>query len=451
MVKINEYKTYEGSDCFLGCIQNYLLLYQNLVDECNIFFEGNGFDLTYILNEDDKYSIKFKAHINESVYKYCDKYGVKLQKKKFKDIKVADKELLEDLKKNHIVIKLNAENLKYNDVFKYSFSVTHYINLLSYDFNKNRAYISDGFIPKYPREIYQGWYNYKDLRYAREKVEYEYIVVEKDSLQDIYEKLNKCEVNKRLYNCVIDNIRRYIRGGKDKDAYHGIDAIEHFIDKISGLVVDDAEEFLYNNYKIPIPEYNSIAEYIFSKLNSVGVNVSDVLEKSILINNEDKCIVRRDLKKLAFNRFINKYKGCNINNSKYLLPILSVPNIDDEEFINFDSSGNLSVNNYGQIRFEDLNRKYITVFAHPNENKLEILSKYFYQNQIVDGIEINKRNRHCEKDKILKFVRSHNMFYTIGSDDHGDHLYTYEDINYYKLNSIEFKKILKLVMRREEL
>ena len=41
MVKINEYKTYEGSDCFLGCIQNYLLLYQNLVDECNIFFEGN--------------------------------------------------------------------------------------------------------------------------------------------------------------------------------------------------------------------------------------------------------------------------------------------------------------------------------------------------------------------------------------------------------------------------
>lgn len=43
------------------------------------------------------------------------------------------------------------------------------------------------------------------------------------------------------------------------------------------------------------------------------------------------------------------------------------------------------------------------------------------------------------------------MFYTIGSDDHGDHLYTYEDINYYKLNSIEFKKILKLVMRREEL
>ncbi|HBI7045518.1 TPA: PHP domain-containing protein [Clostridium perfringens] len=215
--------------------------------------------------------------------------------------------------------------------------------------------------------------------------------------------------------------------------------------------INDFKEFLYNNYKIPIPEYNSIAEYIFSKLNSVGVNVSDVLEKSILINNEDKCIVRRDLKKLAFNRFINKYKGCNINNSKYLLPILSVPNIDDEEFINFDSSGNLSVNNYGQIRFEDLNRKYITVFAHPNENKLEILSKYFYQNQIVDGIEINKRNRHCEKDKILKFVRSHNIFYTIGSDDHGDHLYTYEDINYYKLNSIEFKKILKLVMRREEL
>lgn len=271
MVKINEYKTYEVSDCFLGCIQNYLLLYQNLVDECNIFFEGNGFDLTYILNEDDKYSIKFKAHINESVYKYCDKYGVKLQKKKFKDIKVADKELLEDLKKNHIVIKLNAENLKYNDVFKYSFSVTHYINLLSYDFNKNRAYISDGFIPKYPREIYQGWYNYKDLRYAREKVEYEYIVVEKDSLQDIYEKLNKCEVNKRLYNCVIDNIRRYIRGGKDKDAYHGIDAIEHFIDKISGLVVDDAEEFSKNIYKIHL------------KLGVNGfINIKSLLAKTIL-------------------------------------------------------------------------------------------------------------------------------------------------------------------------
>ena len=77
---------------------------------------------------------------------------------------------------------------------------------------------------------------------------------------------------------------------------------------------------------------------------------------------------RMEYKKKRFEKLRSKYTECekNIYNTRFLLSMLAVREVDDDWW-GEPSSGSLSVNSYGQLKINELNEKYLTIFAHPTE------------------------------------------------------------------------------------
>lgn len=262
---------------------------------------------------------------------------------------------------------------------------------------------------------------------------------------------SRCHILKYFINPYDAEIRDEI--DKNKKAYwnraekhiecmHNNMAIkEIFRENELSISIEEFKDYLIANYEIPIPEYITFANYIYDKINKKDVTVEDIIEKMIYYNRFDECLERKKLKNLAIERLINK--KVNLNTSEVLMRVLAIPSIDDELYKGYQNSGNLSVNKFGQIKINDMCKKGVTVFAHPNENKINIIKKFIQEERFITGIELNKRNNHCSKEKIIETAKSMNIFYTIGSDDHGEHQYTYEEMQFYRYNIDEFKKFFE--------
>jgi len=129
--------------------------------------------------------------------------------------------------------------------------------------------------------------------------------------------------------------------------------------------------------------------YIISKTKDYFNNF-DILELQEEYNKKDECIERKILKEKIFKKIRNKYKEEDSHSVRMLLSILGVREVDDDWF-NFEPSGSISVNSYGQIKIEEINHKYLTVFAHPTESKLDVVNKII-KNTGIKAVEINVRN-----------------------------------------------------------
>ena len=124
--------------------------------------------------------------------------------------------------------------------------------------------------------------------------------------------------------------------------------------------------------------------------------------------------------------------------------MLAVREVDDDWWDN-PSSGSLSVNSYGQLKIEELNKKYYTFFAHPTESSLEVVDRIIKENKNIIGMELNRR---CEYNQINKFdeiLAKNGMLKIIGSDSHDNSLQFYDDMNFYRIKSNEILKILNKI------
>lgn len=229
--------------------------------------------------------------------------------------------------------------------------------------------------------------------------------------------------------------------------------IQYFIKKYNMNFSMEGYEKYLNTCPRKIYEYNSIMHYLMIEFKKNNISNWDILEKVKEWNLKDKCIIRRQLKIKAYDKYKEKYHNItdSDNNFRFFHNLLAVRGADDDFYSDFPCMGDLSVNNFGELQLESLNDKSITVFAHPSEDKLYLLKKLKKKNNNVCGMELNKRCLYKDIDSFYKVQKELNMIKLVGSDLHDiDDLSLYSDMSFYKIRGDEIKKIMEKYKKYRE-
>lgn len=193
-----------------------------------------------------------------------------------------------------------------------------------------------------------------------------------------------------------------------------------------------------------VPEYTTLCEYLMNKLQKKNITNFDIFKLFIKYNEKDVCENRRKLKQKRYEILKEKYKfqKGNFYNTRFLLSLLAVREVDDDWF-DAPSSGSLSVNSYGQLKIDEINEKYNIFFAHPSENSLSVVEKIIASKKNIIGLEHNIRNKYQNVERFNDLLTKYNLYKIVGSDSHDDTLQFYQDLEFYKISSKDFKDIVE--------
>ena len=199
----------------------------------------------------------------------------------------------------------------------------------------------------------------------------------------------------------------------------------------------------YLNENEMVPEYDTLCNYIMDKFKEKGITTFDVLNLLEKYNKKDCYKDRKLFKEKRYKKLREKYCETENNyfNTRFLLSMLAVREVDDDWW-NKPSSGSLSVNSYGQLKIEDLNTKFTTIFAHPTESKLNVVEDILKTKTSIIGLEKNIRNEYKDSSNFDKLIEKNKLIRIMGSDSHDDSLVFYDNMEFFKIKSSEFLKII---------
>ncbi len=162
------------------------------------------------------------------------------------------------------------------------------------------------------------------------------------------------------------------------------------------LSFDRYVNFLKENM-INIFDYSTLMKYIYHELKRRGVSIWDVYKMCCYYNNEDDCGERKQLVKNALDKFYQKNKNKYIEENSYKLSkILAIVEVDDSDYPDYRPFGNLTVNQYGQVKVGELENCGFNILAHPNR---EQITRYLINRNIFSGIELNYRSTDKENEQ----------------------------------------------------
>lgn len=209
--------------------------------------------------------------------------------------------------------------------------------------------------------------------------------------------------------------------------------------------LEDYEKYL-QTLKNPIYEYKTLIEYIKIQFDKNKISNWNVLKKMRFYNNRDKCLERKNKKIEIFNILENKYKSYvdSDYNFRFFHNLLAMKDMDDDFFKDYAMVGDLSVNSFGALKLEELNKNNLTIFAHPSENKLSLLNDLLLLNDNVSGMELNKRCKYSDINNFYDKLSELNMLLTKGSDAHDISSNLYDDMDFY---NVDKKKIIDLIKK----
>lgn len=192
-----------------------------------------------------------------------------------------------------------------------------------------------------------------------------------------------------------------------------------------------------------LPEYDTLCNYLSKKFETAQLTNFDILDSLEEYNNFDCYEDRRKFKNIRFKRLREKYnfEKKNYFDSHFLLSMLAVREVDDDWWPS-PSSGSLSVNSYGQLKLNELNKEFMTFWAHPTESKLSIVNDNIKQNKNLIGLEKNIRNEYKNLRNFDSTISNNNLYKIIGSDSHDNKNNYYDDMTFYKMDSQELKGII---------
>jgi len=202
----------------------------------------------------------------------------------------------------------------------------------------------------------------------------------------------------------------------------------------------------YKKYLIDnklVPEYDTLCSYLIKKFKDKKVNCFEVLTLLEKYNQLDPYLDRKQLKEKQYLRLRGKYpeEESNYYNTRFLLSMLAPKKVDDDWW-DKPSSGSLSVNSFGQLHIGELNEKYHIYFAHPEEKSLKVVEDIIKSKSNIVGMELNIRSEYENIDNFYQVLNKYNMIKTIGSDSHDASLKFYDNLDFYKIESNEIKKMI---------
>lgn len=202
--------------------------------------------------------------------------------------------------------------------------------------------------------------------------------------------------------------------------------------------IDDYWKFIKKKEET-VPDYPTIVEYIYSQLCKYEISIWDVYNKAVAFNELDPCITRKLKKTAALKRFYDKYSNKEIStNYRKLKPILAPLGIDDDDFPEYESSGSLSVNEYGQIPILKLINSGINVLAHPDIKKINCIDELL-EVSCIAGVEVNWHNQQYANNLIYKRAKDVSALITRGSDKHSYKSEEYDDLGFYDMSYEELR------------
>lgn len=212
------------------------------------------------------------------------------------------------------------------------------------------------------------------------------------------------------------------------------------------------KEFL-NSCRRPIPEYSTLMAYLLKILKEYNITTWDILENLKVDNITDNCIQRKMIKENRYKILEERYKNnAEANYSqRFLHSILAVKGADDDFFPEYKSYGCLSVNNYGELKLNEINENHLTVFAHPNEDKLCIMRLFQNINPNIKGLELNRQNNYKNVSEFYEIIDDLKMFYITGSDSHSFDNNLYDDMAFYKADIKQLKNFIDNVYKYIEI
>ena len=250
-------------------------------------------------------------------------------------------------------------------------------------------------------------------------------------------------------NSVLENIKHnskasWIRVRKQFERISENETLQFFFNKYRIICTENNYREFLDTCKRPIPEYSTLAEYLMKILWNKGITTWDILSKLEENNINDMCLERRIMKEKRYEKLKIKYKNIDESqkNSRFLISMLAVKGVDDDYFSDYESSGSLSVNNYNELKLEQINKNYMTFFAHPSENRLDMLKQLINLNKNISGMEYNGQCKYSSSATFYKKANELNMIQIIGSDSHSMDSVWYDDINFYKSDKVQLNKFI---------
>ena len=164
----------------------------------------------------------------------------------------------------------------------------------------------------------------------------------------------------------------WIRAKKQIERLSKNKAMQYFFKKYNyNCSIDEYSNYLSRCYR-PIPEYKTMMDYIRSKTYSYGISNWEILLKMEEYNKKDNCLTRKQIKDKEYKYLREKYreKKFSDRDERFFHRLLATRGSDDDFFPDYEVMGDLSVNKYNELKLNELNKKYITFFAHPSDSKL---------------------------------------------------------------------------------
>ncbi|MBN1604000.1 MAG: PHP domain-containing protein [Chitinispirillaceae bacterium] len=216
--------------------------------------------------------------------------------------------------------------------------------------------------------------------------------------------------------------------------------LNYFFNKYNVHYSLEAYKYFLIQHTIQIPEYTTLIDYLHSLLIEKGVNVWDIYYKTVEFNELDSCEERREKKRKVLDRFLTKYNCKDIAaNGRKLLPILAPVDIDDANYTGYESSGNFTINEYGQVTIDQLKNCGMNVLAHPGKDKIDLLDGL---TDVLTGLELNYRSTDVTNNLVADKIDYLSLITTIGSDSHSVTDDLYDDLSFYKFSHARLSKFL---------
>lgn len=290
MIKISEYenyRTYKGIECLNSCIYNYIFNRGYNINRSDIFLLGQGLDITYTGHPDEKmiYSRQY-----ESNYVFIKKFMPETICENIvdKDINYMSEFLHKKVSVGeNIIIQVSSTKLSYNKVFPENDVISHFINVLKYDDNSRKYYISDGCPPVMTDEVWEDWISEDELLNNWSNMGGKYILLKFDNN-------NLDSVKNESLHEFKTQLKAYIKG-KNKlinSRYKGYKSAISLFKDMLGLFennVSDIQQLVINiNRQFKINGFLQAKEFVLDKAKDIDTDKDICVQYKDIIDDWNK-------------------------------------------------------------------------------------------------------------------------------------------------------------------
>lgn len=299
MILEQGYHTYQGYECFGACVSNYLQWKQVNITASDLFFLGDGFKIYYEKSIERIVSNMYKAGY-AFLNNYDMKYSIAQAENRFNAKKILNRHIRNE---SMIIIKVSAEGLNYNRIYKQAGNSQHYVNIIG--LLDEDVYVSDGFVPTRKFSVYQGWICLEDIMEAWEREKYEYII-----LDEIKSNLDEIEIQESVLIKIMESIKEYTAFSEKNGVIYGYHSIIALLNDLRERVLAHdiylEERTLFLNQQLRVYGFLSSKKMLLDRIKGYAINADIVCGYDQIIEFWSKNLMK--MVKIGFSKDINDFE-----------------------------------------------------------------------------------------------------------------------------------------------